>query len=456
MSKLRDIVEEVNRIPMNLGNPSTKMNKIFSQADEWMKKYYPLIKRCGIECTYTPVGAEPVGERPIRPLKINELSTAVADADTDLTIDLDVIVKLRDILNQAQIWIDQVNDVVPKHDARKKGKQEKHTMKDLLDLIDQSKHLPVDVTDELEQLKLEQSTTISWRRQAQVILGEITTAFLDFRTERANGSQLVVDTQTSTVESETIHDADSTIDVTGTMTTRNINSRRPSNGVAVTNGSESPANAELEGKFIFSLVSNFLKSVKSINIRTPEGEVAEELNDAIVWLTKSSKLLSTPSEIYDRKVISKLDKCVESGQKLVDFEHVMAVEIPEDAKLVDNLRESWASVVKDDIARLMDLQIKRDKFVEWCKMADGILASTEKKISIDSLNELEVQCAAFPSSKDLPVFCLCNMLCYYRSYCVRVFSTGYCSSCKKESKRCNSMAHQCCRHRQFGPENSNE
>jgi hypothetical protein len=258
------------------------------------------------------------------------------------------------------------------------------------------------------------------------------------------------------VESETIHDADSTIDVTGTMTTRNINSRRPSNGVAVTNGSESPANAELEGKFIFSLVSNFLKSVKSINIRTPEGEVAEELNDAIVWLTKSSKLLSTPSEIYDRKVISKLDKCVESGQKLVDFEHVMAVEIPEDAKLVDNLRESWASVVKDDIARLMDLQIKRDKFVEWCKMADGILASTEKKISIDSLNELEVQCAAFPSSKDLPVFCLCNMLCYYRSYCVRVFSTGYCSSCKKESKRCNSMAHQCCRHRQFGPENSNE
>ena len=50
-------------------------------------------------------------------LKINELSTAVADADTDLTIDLDVIVKLRDILNQAQIWIDQVNDVVPKHDV---------------------------------------------------------------------------------------------------------------------------------------------------------------------------------------------------------------------------------------------------------------------------------------------------------------------------------------------------
>lgn len=398
MSTLRDIVEEVNRIPMNLGNPSMKMNRIFSQADEWMKKYYPLLQRCGIESSYIPAGAEFVGEMSSITLKINDLSTAISDADSDLTIDLDVIVKLRDILNEAQSWIDRVNSALPKHDARKKGKLEKHTLQDLSDLIDESTSLIVDVTEELGRLNLELSTTLSWRIQAQINIREITNAFLDFRSERANASAVVVESRIE--EPEPLNNTTPTVDgIGGSMTTRNINSRRPCASVVGTSAYETTSYGEFEGKLVFSLVSNFLKSVKSINVQTPEEGVADELNEVIVWLTKSSKLLNSPSEIYDRKVISKLDKCIESGRKLVDFEHVMAVEIPEDTQLVDNLRQSWAVVVKDDVAHLMNLQILRNKFIEWCKMADGILASTDKKISIDTLKDLEVQCEDYPSCK---------------------------------------------------------
>lgn len=397
MSTLRDIVDEVNRIPMNLGNPSIKMNRIFSQADEWIKKYYPLIKRCGVESSYIPAGAVVDGEKSQIPLKINELSTAVADADSDLTIDLDVIVKLRDILNQAQSWIDRANSVVPKHNVRKKGKSEKHTLQDLSDLIDESKSIIVDVSDELGLLKLELSTMISWRIQAQLIIREITNAFLDFQSERANGSAVVVGSQIE--EPVSRNDADPIADVVGSMTTRNINSRRPSTSVAGTSGSESPSYVEFDGKFIFTLVSNFVKSVNTMNIHTPEERVADELNNVVIWLTQSSRLLNHPSEIYDRKAISKLDKCVEIGQNLVDFEHYMAVEIPEDTKLVDDLRQSWAAVVRDDIAHLMNLQVLRDKFIEWYKTADSILASTDKKISIDTLKQLEAQSAFYPSCK---------------------------------------------------------
>ncbi len=383
---------------MNLGNPAIKMNRIFSQAHEWMKKYYPLIKRCGIECTYVPTAAEVVGEKSRIPLKINDLSTAIADADSDLTIDLDVIVRLRDILNQAQSWIDRVNSVAPKHEARKKGKPENHTMKDLSDLIEESMSIMLDVTDEVDQLKLELSTTLSWRLQSQLIIREITNAFLDFRSERATVNPAAVETQM--IKSGLLDDAGPTVDVKGSMTTRHFDSRRPSTSVAGTSGSETPSYGELEGKFIFSLVSSFLKSVKTIHILTPEGEVANELNDVVSWLSRSSKLLKNPLEIYDRKIISKLDKCIESGQKLVDFDHnIMAVEIPEDTKLVDDLRRSWAAVVKDEIAHLIDLQTLRNKFNEWCKIADGILASTDNKVSIDTLKELEVQCADYPSCK---------------------------------------------------------
>lgn len=397
MSTLREIVDEVNRIPMNLGNPSIKMNRIFSQADEWMKKYYPLIKRCGVECSYIPAGAVVDGDKSQISVKINELSTAIADADSDMTIDLDVIVKLRDILNQAQSWIDRANSMVPKHNVRKRGKLEKHTLKDLSNLIDQSKSIIVDVSDELGLLKLELSTVISWQIQAQLIIREITNAFLDFQSERANGSAVVVESQIE--ESVSRNDVDPTTDVVGSMTTRNINSRRPSTSVAGSSESETPSYIEFDGKFIFTLVSNFIKSVNTMNIHTPEERVADELNNVVVWLTQSSRLLNNPSEIYDRKAISKLDKCIESGHNLVDFEHNMAVEIPEDTKFVDDLRQSWAAVVRDDIAHLMNLQVLRDKFIEWYKMADSILASTEKKVTIDMLKELEAQCAIYPSCK---------------------------------------------------------
>lgn len=425
MSKLSAIVEEVNRIPINLGNPSMKMNRIFLQADEWMKKYYPLIKRCGIECAYTPEGAESVVEKLTKKLKIDELYAAIADADSDLTIDLDVITKMRDILKQAQDWIDRVSAVLPKNDARKKGKQEKHHMKDLSDLIDESQNIIIDVSDELERLKLEQTTTSSWRLQAQLVIKEIITAFLDFRTERESVCPAVGDKQI-TVASDIV--ASEFLDGDSNMTTRNINSRRPSTSIVGTSGSLTPAIVELEGKQIYSLVSNFVKSAKAINTITPEGEVADELNDVIAWLTKSSKLLNSPSEIYDRKVISKLDKCIETGQKLVDFENITAVEIPEDRKLVADFRQSWAAVVKDDIVRLVNLQTQRDKFVEWCKMADSILTSTEKKVSVDTLMQLKLQCSAFPSCKRfanvVPLISTSPFsYCYFISYIDRIVLT---------------------------------
>jgi len=403
MSKLHAIVEEVNRIPLNLGNPSTKMNRIFLQADEWMKKYHPLINRCGIECTYTPAGAESMQEESIKPLKIDELSTAVADADSDISVDLEEVIKMKELLEKAQIWRDQVNTVAPKRDARKKGKQEKHSMKELSDLIDESPTILVDITDELERLKLEQSTMLSWRIQAQQTLREITSAYINFRKERADVCSGAMETKNAA--SAILPNADQTPVVnqvmTGSMTTRNINSRRKVTSHAGTSGSETPANADCGGKSLFPLISSFLKSIKSMNILIPEANVADELSEVVSWFTKTFKLTSSPSDIYDRRNFSKLDKSIESGQKLVNVDSMKVEKNPEDTKLVDDLRQSWSTAVKDDIERLLDLQSKRDKFVEWCEKADGIISSTDKKLSIDTLKELEEQSVSFPSSSEI-------------------------------------------------------
>lgn len=183
------------------------------------------------------------------------------------------------------------------------------------------------------------------------------------------------------------------------MTTRNINSRRRASSNVGVSGSDTPAYTESGGAHLFQLVTSFLKSVKSINILTPEENVADELNEVTSWFTKTFKVMNSPSEIYDRKNFSKLDKAIESGQKLVTFDNIMAEEIPEDTKLIDELRQNWSAAVNDDVARLLEMQSKRDKFVDWCERADGIISSTDKKVSIETLKELEGQSSGFPSGK---------------------------------------------------------
>ena len=398
MSKLHTIVEEANQIPLNLGNPATKMNRIFTACDEWMGTYYPLVKRCGIECTYTPTHVESeLVEDSARTLKIEELSTAVSDADSDLSIDLEVVVKMRQILEKAQSWIDKVDDIAPKKDAKKKGKQDKHPLNELSNLIDESSTIIVDVKDELERLRLEQSNTASWRLQAQQTLREIVLAFNNFRKERADicsGGEGANNLASPATSSQ------------GSMTTRNINSRRRSTSVdkadKTTKGpakASGPAYVGNGGNHLFALVTNFLNSVKAMNILTPEGNIADELNDITSWFTKTFNLMNNMSDIYDRKNFSKLDKLIKSGQKLANYKTKMSEKIPEDPQLLDDLRQSWASAVKDDTTRLLELQSERDRFVEWCEKADEIISSTDKKVPIETLKELEEQSATFPLGK---------------------------------------------------------
>jgi len=96
ISKLHAIAEEVNKIPLNLGNPATRMNRIYSQAEAWINKYYALVKRCGIECSYVPPGVS--STESIELLNIDDLDEAVSDADSDIPFDLSEVVEMRKIL----------------------------------------------------------------------------------------------------------------------------------------------------------------------------------------------------------------------------------------------------------------------------------------------------------------------------------------------------------------------
>ena len=444
MSELRTVVDEVNQIPLNLGNPSTKTHRIFTQADDWMKTYYPLLKRCGINCSYVPDKVDVVKEETMGRLKVEELSEAVEEADSNVSVNLDEVVKIRELLDVANTWLDQVNEVAPKNETqKKKGKQperEKHSMKEISDLIDQSPGIIVDITDELERLKLEQSTTLSWRLRSQQILREIIASFAGFRKERAEVCSYALGPSKSTPETLPVAATDSSAPLAnqvlaGSMTTRHINSRRGAvskKSSAATSGSVTPSYQENGGKILIPLATSYLKSAKSINTITPEGSVADELNDVMSWFTKVFKVTSNPSDAYDRNNFSKLEKAIENGQTLLNLDAVNVEEIPEDKNLINDLRQGWTAAVKDDVDRLLDLKSQRDKFVAWCEQADELISSTDKKVEIDILKELYEQSASFPESKcDAPYsdYSLCYIA-HNSSGCLLFFhSLRDCDAC---------------------------
>ena len=380
IAKLHAIAEEVNRIPLNLGNSATRMNRIYSQAETWVNNYYALVKRCGIECSYVPPGA--TSSKSIELLNIDDLAEAVSDAEADIPFDLSEVVEMRNILEKAQTWVEKATAIAPSDDTPKKGWKEKHSLEEIADLLEEAPTILVNIASDIDRLITVRKTVESWRIQARQNLRDIISAFNEFRNDRSNnGSNVATPTSNGETKPETAQTAPN---VERQRSDSNVTESSVADSTLIGNGSK--------------FVSNFIKSVKSMPIETPEGNIAEELSEMISWFTRAFKMMDSATEVFDKRNFTKLDKTIQSGQQLIQFSRMK--DIPEDATLIYDLRESWAAVVKDDIERLLELQSKRDKFLEWCANADEIISS-DKKVPIGTLYELEQQSAGYPSTSDV-------------------------------------------------------
>ena len=389
ISKLHAIAEEVNKIPLNLGNSATRMNRIYSQAETWVNSYHALVKRCGIECSYVPPGAS--SKEPIELLTIDDLDEAVSDADSDIPFDLSEVVEMRSILKKSQDWIERATAIAPSDDAPKKGWKEKHSIEEIAALLEEAPAILVDIASDVERLRTVRETVESWRIVARQNLRDIISAFNDFKNDRfavSGGSTVTLRMPNGEMKSESGQAATNVESQTvGVSTAMSV-------ADSVLIGGQSG-----QSKTALVLVSNFVKSVKSMTIETQEGNISEELNEAISWFNRALKMMESAEEVYDKRNFTKLDKTIQNGRKLIKFSRIK--EIAEDATLIYDLRESWAAVAKDDIERLLELQTKRNKFLEWCEHADEIISSTNKKVLVSTLNELEQQSAGYPSLSDV-------------------------------------------------------
>ena len=96
---LRQIDREASSIYANMGSAATKIAKILAQAEVWYATYESLLKRCRV---IAPADGD--GSTGPSTVEISELEQAVIDAQSNVPIDIDEALKLKDTLDSVDHW----------------------------------------------------------------------------------------------------------------------------------------------------------------------------------------------------------------------------------------------------------------------------------------------------------------------------------------------------------------
>ena len=200
IAKLRGIVTEAGQIHANLGNALTKIAKVLSQAETWMKKHNSLLHRCGVlgdgQVDYYTKGTR----RPTLP----EIEAAVKDAKQNVALDLEEAITLHGVAKRSQEWIDRSLLVAPKRSKRAakpkwsaKGRsssssslstagdsekeKRRFTIGDIISLIEEAHEIPIDTINDVSRLQMQLDDVKFWQRKAQDELEKVSIGFQTVR-----------------------------------------------------------------------------------------------------------------------------------------------------------------------------------------------------------------------------------------------------------------------------------
>ena len=430
---LRQIVDELNEVPANLGNPATKMKRVLGQAESWYDEHKGLLARVGVNDEAEKHSADENGDVPMEGASPSKAGSAGAtkiqydilkeavDSAMDVSLDLEEALALKKLLDDSQDWHDRAMGVSPKRKKRGANKKkgdvsaapEKPTLEDLLTLVKEAPDQLIDTTVALQRLNMQLNDIQSWRLQAQCTLRDIVNALRDLRNERnlhlgapealLSNSAIMAMEEKGTEEADG-HDKASTgadahtTGVEGGATTASTAAAVENNGLVKDSGESESVNK----LGAYQLIANFLKEAKGTGIYTVEEEIAELLGDASEWSSKAAGFIAQPSKLFVKKTFQELDRFIEDGVYLLrtaespDFAQEGHID---DMALLSDITTAWSSLVTDEKIRLEKLQLRRDQFKEWDEKVKEVVEEDEKRLSLDVLRDLLKQGTIYPQGK---------------------------------------------------------
>jgi hypothetical protein len=150
---LRQIVDEGNLIYANIGRASRKMSRILGQAESWHGEFGDLLVRSGVSAAAN----EPSSTvRPNGLVTLEEINAAAESAASNVSLDLDKALALKNLGERIQKWQDQVLVAALTRSKRVGKGKRRHTrfsVDDLRSLIDEAQTLPIKTDEHVQRLR---------------------------------------------------------------------------------------------------------------------------------------------------------------------------------------------------------------------------------------------------------------------------------------------------------------
>jgi len=298
------------------------------------------------------------------------------------------------MVEKVQHWFDRANLFAPKRNKRgKKDCQEKHTMEEVVNLIEESPSIPMDTHVEVGRLRMLLSDVQSWRIQVHCELREIANSFKLLREARIG----YYGEPEKFIESMMNGNKDSTSLIEDCP-------EQPLASIEDCQNQNMPVKILLSGgKNVYKMVANVVKSAESVNVVSFEEEVTQNLQNVAHWCKEAAKIIASPIDVFiDKMKLEDLVELINSGENLLSQESELESKKDQfdDEDLIVDLNKSWKTLASDDITRLKQLRLRREEFKEWCKKVKDLLDDKEKKIQLDDLKKLAEESKIYPPNAD--------------------------------------------------------
>ncbi len=380
---------------------------MYSEAKSWIEKNKLLLTYCGIQIDREK---NSIAQLQKHKVSIDEVNGAIEAATKDLTVDLDEVNQLKVLASQSQDWFNRALEFAPKRNKRivrgKKDSYTKHSIQEVISLIDSAETIPMDTTKDMERLRMLLSDVQAWRLQSQVKLREIISTFDSLREERVGyyglpGKFL----ENHKVDIDAPSDNHGLSDGHGLAIGTEALSLNDVHSDSEDSLTKSPSKSSSTGAGIsvYKLVASLVKSAESMPVYSIEEHISEKLEIACRWCKKAALLIASHTDVYTNKRWRKdLETLINDGESFQIWDSStdpLPKNDPEELALLSDLKKSVSSFMSNDIERLKILCIHRDNFYVWCDKASKAYTDVDKKIPLETLKSLAEESLVYPQSK---------------------------------------------------------
>jgi len=390
LSKLRDIVSEEKEIFANVGLAAIKMARILTQAETWYEEHQPLLQRCNLE---------ELNDNSTKPIvDLTEMKNAVQAATSSISLDLEEAVALKKLAERIQQWFGQVGTVVK---PKSKKQNQKFTVDEILELINESSTLPINVENEVSELRSHLQAVEEWKSHATKDLEEIGASFLKIQEKMTAAygppSKFNIDLL--------VKNSDWGAESTGNESEQKEPTKET--GVESTNSTvEASSTADGAPDVIAqhdcsgerTTIQKLQAEARDIGVATIEAELLDLFDGISKWWLRSLKYLKSPREVFDKRYFGAFDRFTDDGDKLVST--CTSYEKKCSSSADGSCESTWSNFVTAQLDRMTILRSERAKFVAWCDQAKEILAD-EKKLTLEKLKSLVKSSQKFPPLNDM-------------------------------------------------------